>query len=173
MRRELITAIELGQVNNRIVNMLFIVHNENIDLQEAIKKSAAEYLNTDEGLLAYSGNGNSFKWEDFWKVVPNEICLKHGFEKDTVSISRETKVDFNEELVSEKDLVFSEEKLERLKEELFDNGIEVIEAIIVICEFERLNEYLAVGRNRSGEMVKFGNINADVNHEVVPPFHKV
>lgn len=127
MRRELITAIEQDGLNNRIVNMLFIVHNENIDLQEAIKKSAAEYLNTDEGLLAYSGNGNSFKWEDFWKVVPNEICLKHGFEKDTVSISRETKVDFNEELVSEKDLVFSEEKLERLKEELFDNGIEVIE----------------------------------------------
>ena len=54
MRRELITAIELGQVNNRIVNMLFTVHNENIDLQDAIKKAAAEYLNTDEGLLAYS-----------------------------------------------------------------------------------------------------------------------
>ena len=138
MRRELITAIEQDGLNNRIVNMLFIVHNENIDLQEAIKKAAAEYLNTDEGLLAYSlitdevlltysGNSNSFKWEDFWKFVPNEICLKHGFEKDTVSISRETKVDFNEELVSEKDLVFSEEKLERLKEELFDNGIEAIE----------------------------------------------
>ena len=48
MRRELITAIEQDGLNNRIVNMLFIVHNENIDLQEAIKKSAAEYLNTDE-----------------------------------------------------------------------------------------------------------------------------
>lgn len=48
-----------------------------------------------------------------------------------------------------------------------------IEAIIVICAFERFNEYLAVGRNRSGEMVKFGNINADVNYEIVPPFHKV
>lgn len=127
MRRELITAIELGQVNNRIVNMLFTVHNENIDLQDAIKKAAAEYLNTDEGLLAYSGNGNSFKWDDFWKSVSNEICRKYGFEKDTVSISRETEVDSKEELVSEKDLVFSEEKLERLKEELFDNGIEAME----------------------------------------------
>ena len=127
MRRELITAIEQDGLNNRIVNMLFIVHNENIDLQEAIKKSAAEYLNTDEGLLAYSGNGNSFKWEDFWKSVSNEICRKYGFEKDTVSISRETEVDSKEELVSEKDLVFSEEKLERLKEELFDNGIEAME----------------------------------------------
>ncbi len=47
------------------------------------------------------------------------------------------------------------------------------EAIIVIRELKRLNEYLAVGRNRSGEMVEFGNINADVNHEVIPPFHKV
>lgn len=54
MRRELITAIEQDGLNNRIVNMIFIVHNETIDLQNAIKKAAAEYLNTDEGLLAYS-----------------------------------------------------------------------------------------------------------------------
>lgn len=39
--------------------------------------------------------------------------------------------------------------------------------------FERLNEYFALRRNGRGEMVKFGNINAYVNHEVVPPFHKV
>ena len=49
-----------------------------------------------------------------------------------------------------------------------------LEAISVICEFERLNEYFTVRENRSGEMVKFGNINAYKNfHEVVPPFHKV
>ena len=100
MRRELITAIEQDGLNNRIVNMLFTVHNENIDLQDAIKKAAAEYLNTDEGLLAYYGNGTSFKWDDFGKSVSNEICRKYGFEKDTVSISRETEVDFKEELVS-------------------------------------------------------------------------
>ena len=33
-----------------------------------------------------------------------------------------------------------------------------IEAIIVICKFERLDEYIALRRNRSGEMVEFGNI---------------
>ena len=39
---------------------------------------------------------------------------------------------------------------------------------------ERLNDYFTVGRNRSGEVVKFGHINAYVNiHEVVPPFPKV
>lgn len=43
----------------------------------------------------------------------------------------------------------------------------------VVCEFERLNEYLTVRRNRSDEMVEFGNINACVNHGAVPPFHKV
>ena len=32
------------------------------------------------------------------------------------------------------------------------------EAISVVCEFERLNEYFTVRRNRSGEMVEFGNI---------------
>ena len=44
-----------------------------------------------------------------------------------------------------------------------------LEAISVVCEFERLNEYFTVRRNRSGEMVEFGNINAYKNfHEVVP-----
>ena len=57
-------------------------------------------------------------------------------------------------------------------------GIELrdqqLEAISVVCEFERLKNYFTVGRNRSGEMVEFGNINAYKNfHEVVPPFHKV
>ena len=33
-----------------------------------------------------------------------------------------------------------------------------IEAIIVTCEFERLDEYPAAGRNRGGEMVESGNI---------------
>lgn len=28
-------------------------------------------------------------------------------------------------------------------------------------------------RNGSREMVKFGNINTNVNHEVVPPFRKI
>lgn len=43
----------------------------------------------------------------------------------------------------------------------------------VICKFERLNEYFALHRNGSGEMVEFGNVNTYVNHEVVPTFHKV
>ena len=49
-----------------------------------------------------------------------------------------------------------------------------LEAISVVCEFERLKKYFTVGRNRSGEMVEFGNVNAYKNfHEVVPPFLKV
>ena len=48
-----------------------------------------------------------------------------------------------------------------------------METISVVCEFEGLNEYLALRRNGSGEMVKFGNINTNVNYEVVSPFRKV
>ena len=49
-----------------------------------------------------------------------------------------------------------------------------LEAISVVSEFERLKNYFTVGRDCSGEMVKFGNVNAYVSfHEVVPPFLKV
>ena len=48
-----------------------------------------------------------------------------------------------------------------------------IETTIVIREFERHYEYRALRRNRSGEIVKFGNINTNVDHEVEPIYHKV
>ena len=38
-----------------------------------------------------------------------------------------------------------------------------MEAISVVCEFERINEYFTARINRSGEMVEFGNINAYEN----------
>ena len=44
-----------------------------------------------------------------------------------------------------------------------------MEAISVICKFEQLNEYFIVRQDCRGEMVKFGNINANINYEVVPP----
>lgn len=40
-----------------------------------------------------------------------------------------------------------------------------MEALSVIREFERLNEYLAIRIYSCGEMAKFGNIYANVNHE--------
>lgn len=51
-------------------------------------------------------------------------------------------------------------------------GKQKIEAIIVISKFERLDEYFSLQRNGSGEMAKFGDINAYVDHEVVHHFKK-
>ena len=47
-----------------------------------------------------------------------------------------------------------------------------MEAITVVRELKRLNEYFAIRRYGLGKMVEFGNINAYVKHEVVPPFLK-
>ena len=43
-----------------------------------------------------------------------------------------------------------------------------METISIICEFERLKNYFGIGRNRSGEMVEFDNIDACINfYEIV------
>ena len=47
-----------------------------------------------------------------------------------------------------------------------------MEAISVIRELKRFHEYFAIRRNGRGKMVKFGNVNTNVNHEAVPPFLK-
>jgi len=47
-----------------------------------------------------------------------------------------------------------------------------MEVISIVCEFKRLNEYFTIRRDCRGEMVKFGNINAKIDYEVVPLFLK-
>lgn len=54
-----------------------------------------------------------------------------------------------------------------------ETRIQHLEAIAVICEFERLHEFSAIRRYGWCKVVKFGNVNAYIDHEVVPPFHKV
>lgn len=51
--------------------------------------------------------------------------------------------------------------------------LQQLEAITVICKFERLHEFFAIRRYGRCKVVAFGNVNAYINHEVVPPFHKV
>ncbi|MBR3509215.1 MAG: hypothetical protein IKO03_10685 [Lachnospiraceae bacterium] len=48
-----------------------------------------------------------------------------------------------------------------------------IEAIIVICECERFDEFFPIRRDRDGEVVEFGNTNAYIYHEVTLPFQRV
>ena len=43
------------------------------------------------------------------------------------------------------------------------------EAITVVCELERLDEYFAIRWNGWGKVVKFGDVDANINHEDVPP----
>ena len=54
-----------------------------------------------------------------------------------------------------------------------EDGDQQLEAITVVRELKRLDEYFAFIRNDWGEMVEFGNINASAkHHEVAPPFLK-
>jgi hypothetical protein len=43
-------------------------------------------------------------------------------------------------------------------------GKQHVEAIIVIQEFERLDEYLAIGIDGRGKVIEFGDINANIDH---------
>ena len=40
------------------------------------------------------------------------------------------------------------------------------EAISVICEFERLDKYFAICRYGRGKVIEFGNVDANIDHEV-------
>ncbi|VDN46442.1 protein of unknown function [Petrocella atlantisensis] len=45
-----------------------------------------------------------------------------------------------------------------------------MEAITVIRKFERLEKYFTIRRYGCGEVVKFGDINAKIDHEIKSPF---
>lgn len=60
---------------------LYIETKEGVDVLSACRAAAQEFATTDEGLAAYAENGNSINWDVFDRLVPNEICEKHGIRK--------------------------------------------------------------------------------------------
>ena len=123
MRKEFITATEVRGTETYSTIYAFNIYDESIDLQEAVKKAAAAYINTDAGYKVYQHNCQCFNWGDFFLYVPNSFLKLFGFEKEFSDITQ-ADVNFDEQLASEQDLKFSDEKWAILKKELFMNGTE-------------------------------------------------
>ena len=129
MRKEIITAVSQDGLDNCTSVFVFTVYDESIDLIEKIKEAAAAFINTDTGLLEYQHNCENFNWGDFFSAVPNSFLRPYGFEKDTSDVAQQT-VNFDEQLATEGDYHFSDEKWEILKRELFMNGTEALEEFL-------------------------------------------
>ena len=56
MRKEFITATEVRGTETYSTIYAFNIYDESIDLQEAVKKAAAAYINTDAGYKVYQHN---------------------------------------------------------------------------------------------------------------------
>lgn len=129
MRKEIITAVETKGIDSCVSTYVFTVLDDDIDLIETIKEAATCYINTDIGYQEFQHNCQCFNWGDFYSSVPNSFLLSFGIQKDEMDVSGTT-VDFDEQLVSENDLKFSDEKWEILKKELFMRGIEALDDFI-------------------------------------------
>ena len=116
MRKEIITAVETKGIDSCVSTYVFTVLDDDIDLIETIKEAATCYINTDIGYQEFQHNCQCFNWGDFYSSVPNSFLLSFGIQKDEMDVSGTT-VDFDEQLVSENDLKFSDEKWEILKKE--------------------------------------------------------
>ena len=95
-----ITAIENDGLDSRILSIALEVLDESIDVIEACKEAAREYVTTEEGLKTYIGNCDCFNWADFEMYVPNEICERHGFRKLHTETSN-AEVNWDEQLTDE------------------------------------------------------------------------
>ena len=76
-------------IENDERNISFIVDaQDGVDVMEACRRAACEYLSTPEGMDIYEGNCDSFTWADFEAYIPDEICEKYGFRvvRDNVHI---------------------------------------------------------------------------------------
>lgn len=70
MRKEFITATEVRGTETYSTIYAFNIYDESIDLQEAVKKAAAAYINTDAGYKVYQHNCQCFNWEIFSYMFP-------------------------------------------------------------------------------------------------------
>ena len=88
MRKEFITATEVRGTETYSTIYAFNIYDESIDLQEAVKKAAAAYINTDAGYKVYQHNCQCFNWGDFFLYVPNSFLKLFGFEKEFSDITQ-------------------------------------------------------------------------------------
>ena len=131
MRKEMITAVESRNTESytdTVAVYMFTVIDDSIDLMEAIKMACQAYINTNAGLKEYTHNCHRFNWGDL-DVIPNSFLRRFGFEKEDCKVSQ-TIVDFDEQLATDDDLKFSDEKWELLKKELFMNSTEALEGFL-------------------------------------------
>lgn len=65
--------------NTTIANVLTIIHEDNIDLHQAVKNAVLEYSKTDDGKATLHRTCGNFTWNDFATDHNDNICKKHGF----------------------------------------------------------------------------------------------
>lgn len=65
--------------NTTNANVLTIVHDNSIDLHQAIKNAVLEYSKTDDGKATLYRTCGNFTWGDFATDHNNDICKKYGF----------------------------------------------------------------------------------------------
>lgn len=94
----------------------FEVPSEDFDLVEACKKAAVAYCKTEEGYKIFTENNcHAFNWADFDLYVPNSIMEQFGFRK-IEGVNADYTVEFDEQLVLDKDVSPSENGVERIFE---------------------------------------------------------
>lgn len=130
--KKTIVATEQDGLETRSITIDLEILDESIDVVEACKEAAREYVATQEGLKTFLYNCSAFNWGDFASEVPNEICEKHGFRKidtDTETID----VYFDEQLVDEPTFLVTDIEWDVDEEE--DNGYEDDEPLNLPTEY--------------------------------------
>lgn len=100
--RVVVSAIDQDGLNVNAYSFDFLT-KKGVDIKKAVRDAARDYCKTEEGLRVYIGNCHCFNWGDFDIYVDNDFCKPYGFVK--VSSTCQIDVNFNEELVSETDVL--------------------------------------------------------------------
>ena len=100
--RVIVSAVDQDGLDVVAYSFEFLT-KKGVNIAEAVRNAARDYCQTEEGRNTYIGNCNCFNWGDFDAYVGNEFCRPYGFIK--VQSSRQIDVNFNEELVSESDVL--------------------------------------------------------------------
>lgn len=76
--------IILYNFSEQYANVLkFQVTSLDISLQDAIQKALNEYARTKKGKAWIKDCSDMITYMDFFETVPNEICEKYGFQKES------------------------------------------------------------------------------------------
>ncbi len=103
-RTQTVVAVRRDGIGVNIMALDFSILSTDpeFDLESAVRAACSDYAATANGKAVLEHNQGEFNWADFYKHVPEHLCVRHGFARSLNALPA-LEVSWDEQLINDDD----------------------------------------------------------------------